>query len=208
MNKDLEIEIADALKMQGYDLVRLNLLSHNTQSQSTLQIMIDRFDNQAPTLDDCTKVSRLLSTMLDVVDPIANAYKLEVSTPGVERPLMRLEDFKRFIGYDALVETHILVGNTKKLRGTITLVEDQAVTLKPHDKVQTKAITDQTDDINDKRECNLSLNDNIEPICLLIDQIKTAKLSLTGKLADETGLNNKTSIKHPKYNRNKMRRHK
>lgn len=86
----------------GYALVRVQL-SGSGKTQ-TLQIMAERNDNNAMTVDDCETISKQISAVMDVEDPIGSAYQLEVSSPGIDRPLTRLEDFTRFAGFLALVE--------------------------------------------------------------------------------------------------------
>ena len=82
----------------GYELVRILTIG---QKNPTLQIMIDRLDGENIVVDDCATVSRAVSELLDEKDPIAGQYSLEVSSPGLDRPLTKIEHFKRFAGYEA-----------------------------------------------------------------------------------------------------------
>jgi len=86
----------------GYELVRVLLQG---RQNLTLQVMAERRDRQPMTVDDCAEISRSISAILDVEDPITGAYTLEVSSPGIDRPLTRPQDFERFAGFDAKVET-------------------------------------------------------------------------------------------------------
>lgn len=93
--------IVEPLEAQGYELVRVQVMGTETP---TVQIMADRADGRAFTLTDCEAVSRLLSAVLDVEDPIDSAWTLEVSSAGIDRPLTRTKDFTRFAGFDAKIE--------------------------------------------------------------------------------------------------------
>jgi len=100
----------------GYELVRVLLQGRQNQ---TLQVMAERRDRQSMTVDDCAEISRSISAILDVEDPIAGAYTLEVSSPGIDRPLTRLQDFERFAGFEAKVETLQPVEGRKRFRGQV-----------------------------------------------------------------------------------------
>ena len=110
----------------GYELVRVMSIG---QVNQTLQVMIDKLDGTDITVDDCAKVSRLLSDMLDEKDPIADKYSLEVSSPGLDRPLTKIEHFKRYTGYEVKLETEEKVENRKRFKGKITEVADNNVIL-------------------------------------------------------------------------------
>lgn len=110
----------------GYELVRVMSIG---QVNQTLQVMIDTLDGTDITVDDCAKVSHLLSDMLDEKDPIADKYSLEVSSPGLDRPLTKLEHFKRYVGYEIKLETEDKVDNRKRFKGKITEVSNNNVLL-------------------------------------------------------------------------------
>lgn len=93
--------IVEPLEAQGYELVRVQVMGTETP---TVQIMADRADGVALNLDDCEKISRLLSAVLDVEDPIETAWTLEVSSAGIDRPLTRTKDFNHYAGFDARIE--------------------------------------------------------------------------------------------------------
>lgn len=108
------------LEQLGFRLVRVKLMQQNGQ---TLQIMCERPDGTI-TIDDCEAVSQALSPELDVADFIAGEYRLEVSSPGVDRPLVRVSDFLRAVDHEAKIElTHPLEGGRKRFRGLIRGVE-------------------------------------------------------------------------------------
>jgi ribosome maturation factor RimP len=110
------------LAQLGYRLVRVRLLQQNGQ---TLQIMAERPDGTM-TIEDCEAASQALSPELDVADVIANEYRLEISSPGVDRPLVRLSDFLRAVGHEAKIElTHPLESGRKRFRGVIRAVEGE-----------------------------------------------------------------------------------
>ena len=102
----------------GFRLVRVRL---SGQNGLTLQIMAERQDGTM-TVEDCEEVSRAISPVLDVEDPIDKAYHLEVSSPGIDRPLVRKSDFARWLGHLVKCETSILVANRKRFRGKIVEV--------------------------------------------------------------------------------------
>lgn len=108
-----------------YQLVRVRLLNQNGL---TLQIMCEKPDGTM-TVEDCEKVSTAVSPVLDVEDPLDKAYHLEVSSPGIDRPMVRISDFRRWQGHLVKVETSILVDNRKRFRGKIVDVTDEGFTL-------------------------------------------------------------------------------
>ncbi|MFY0624000.1 MAG: ribosome maturation factor RimP [Pelagimonas sp.] len=125
----------------GFDLVRLRLMGGNTP---TLQIMAER-----PTggieVDDCADISNAISAVLDVEDPILDAYVLEVSSPGVDRPLTRLKDFATYEGYEAKVETQDLIDGRKRFRGILAGVEGNEVLINLADGEETVTVGLQID---------------------------------------------------------------
>jgi ribosome maturation factor RimP len=117
--------IEPVLNSAGYKLVRVRLSGMNGL---TLQIMAERADGTM-TVEDCEDVSRMLSPLLDVEDPIDRTYHLEVSSPGIDRPLVRLSDFAKWKGHLAKIETSVMVEGRKRFRGTITGLTQDAVTV-------------------------------------------------------------------------------
>ena len=122
----IEAMIAPSLEAMGYRVVRVAVTGGR---RATLQIMAERTDDQAMRVEDCTEISRTVSALLDVADPIAGAYLLEVSSPGIDRPLVRREDFARFAGFEAKVELSAPVDGRKRFRGRLLGVEGDDVRL-------------------------------------------------------------------------------
>ncbi len=107
----------------GFELVRVRLMSGR---HKTLQIMADRPEGGIG-VDECGEISTAISATLDVEDPIDDAYTLEVSSPGIDRPLTRLKDFEAWEGYEAKIETTELIDGRRRFRGTLQGVEDGEV---------------------------------------------------------------------------------
>jgi ribosome maturation factor RimP len=112
----IERAIAPSLGAMGFEIVRLLLIGSH---RPVLQIMIERVDRRGITVEDCAEVSRAVSALLDVEDPIIGAYTLEVSSPGLDRPLTRPEDFSRFAGFEAKLETRAPIAGRKRFRGRL-----------------------------------------------------------------------------------------
>ena len=114
-----EREIADlaepVLDELGFRIVRVKV---SGRDGGTVQVMADRPDGQM-TIDDCASISRKLSPLLDALDPMPGGYRLEVSTPGIDRPLVRPSDFASWAGHEAKVELKELVSGRKRFRGRI-----------------------------------------------------------------------------------------
>ena len=125
----LDRRIADIIEpvlvAMGYKLVRARLMNQNGL---TLQVMAERNDGTM-TVADCEEVSMAISPVLDVEDPVDKAYHLEVSSPGIDRAMVRKSDFERWNGHIVKCETSILVDNRKRFRGKITEVDADGFTL-------------------------------------------------------------------------------
>ena len=113
----------------GFRLVRVRVTALNG---CTVQIMAERPDGTF-TVDDCEAVSRAVSPALDVDDPVDRAYHLEISSPGIDRPLVRASDFARWAGHEAKLEATLPIGGRKRWRGVILGVEAGAVQLERPD---------------------------------------------------------------------------
>lgn len=124
--KRIETIIAEPLIARGYTVVRVSLSGGN---RKVLQIMIERLDDQPINVDDCSTVSRLVSVLLDVQDPIKDPYTLEVSSPGLERPLVKPQDYQRFCGQTVVVTTHQPVNGRKRFQGRLTSATENEITL-------------------------------------------------------------------------------
>jgi ribosome maturation factor RimP len=108
--------IEPSLEAMGYRLVRVALTG---AQRPTLQVMAERRDEAPMTVEDCALISRSVSALLDVADPIAGAYTLEVSSPGIDRPLVRPEDYDRFAGFTARIELSKPLDGRKRFRGRL-----------------------------------------------------------------------------------------
>ncbi|MBW8318563.1 MAG: ribosome maturation factor RimP [Rhizobium sp.] len=117
--------IEPVLVALGYKLVRARLMNHNGLTQ---QVKAEKNDGTM-TVTDCEEVSMAISPVLDVEDPVEKAYHLEVSSPGIDRPMVRKSDFTRWQGHIVKCETSILVDNRKRFRGKITDVDADGFTL-------------------------------------------------------------------------------
>jgi ribosome maturation factor RimP len=115
--------VAPVIEGLGYELVRIRLMGG---LKKTLQIMADRPDGGID-VDDCAKISTAVSAALDVEDPISEPYTLEVSSPGIDRPLTRLKDFDVWIGYEARIETEAQIDGRKRFKGILAGTEGDEV---------------------------------------------------------------------------------
>ena len=122
----IERLIAPTIAAMGYDIVRVHLSGGR---RPVLQIMAERVDAVPMSVDDCTDISRTVSAVLDVEDPIAGAYNLEVSSPGIDRPLTRLKDFERYAGFEARIETKGLIDGRRRFKGILKGVAGETVRL-------------------------------------------------------------------------------
>ena len=113
----LEDDIAPTLEAMGFAVVRAVLL-HNG-AKRTVQVMAERDDGSNVTIEDCADISRTLSAVFDVKDPVTGPYVLEVSSPGIDRPLTRRSDFERFAGLDAKLETKMPIDGRKRFSGVL-----------------------------------------------------------------------------------------
>jgi ribosome maturation factor RimP len=139
----------------GYEIVRIRF---TTGREPLVQIMAQKPDGTME-VDDCGKLSTAISALMDVEDPILDAYTLEVSSPGIDRPLTRLKDFDQWAGWVAKVETTELIDGRKRFRGTLAGVEGDEVLL--------------------------TLDDSDTTIGLKFDWLADAKLVLTDDLIRE-----------------------
>lgn len=146
--------ITPVIEDLGFELVRLRLQGGRT---ATLQIMADRPEGGI-NVDDCAVISTAVSAALDVEDPLEDAYHLEVSSPGIDRPLTRLKDFATFEGYDARLETAQAIDGRKRFKGILAGVEGDEVLL------------------------NIEEGGEVQTIGLGFDLLSDAKLLLTDEL--------------------------
>ena len=115
--------ITPVIEDMGFELVRVRLM---TGKDSTLQVMAQKPDGSIE-VDDCAQISTAVSAVLDVEDPIVEAYTLEVSSPGIDRPLTRLKDFDLWTGYVAKIETTELIDGRRRFKGTLGGTEGDEV---------------------------------------------------------------------------------
>ena len=123
----LERIIEPEVTRLGYDLVRVAMIGGT--SDPTLQIMAERPDTRQLHLSDCERISRHLSDMLDLADPIDGSYRLEVSSPGIDRPLTRLKDYADWAGHEARITLAEPLDNRKQFAGTLQSPEADHVQL-------------------------------------------------------------------------------
>lgn len=144
------------LAQLGFRLVRVKV---SAGSPTTLQIMAERPDGTM-TIEDCEAVSKGLSPVFDLEDPIAGAYRLEISSPGIDRPLVRVSDFRRASGHEARIELVVPLNGRKRFRGIIGKVEDGRLSL---DRVDAKPEDDRVVDLPlaDIGEARLVLTDEL-----------------------------------------------
>ena len=129
----IEADIDAMLAAMGFDLVRLLLIG---TEKPRLQLMAEPANGDPMTVEHCEEISRALSALLDVEDPIKDAFTLEVSSAGLDRPLTRLTDFQRFVGFKAKAETRHLVDGRRRFSGIITAVEGDQIVLRSEDGEQ------------------------------------------------------------------------
>ena len=110
---------------EGLELVRVKMMGG--ASDPTLQVMAERPDTRQLSLDDCARLSRRLSELFDRVDPIEGSYRLEVSSPGIDRPLTRRKDYEDWKGYEARISLAQAVGGRKQLSGALLGLEGDQV---------------------------------------------------------------------------------
>ncbi len=118
-------------KALGFDLVRVAWFDKGGEGsdEPTLQVMAERPDTRQLVIDDCAALSHRISDKFDALDPIEEAYRLEVSSPGIDRPLTRLKDFADWAGHEAKVEVHEAIANQKRFRGDLLAVDGEVVSI-------------------------------------------------------------------------------
>jgi ribosome maturation factor RimP len=144
-------------KAEGLELVRVKMIGGT--SDPTLQVMAERPDTRQLTLDDCARLSRRLSDLLDEADPIDSAYRLEVSSPGIDRPLTRLKDFEDWKGHEAKISLADKLDGRKQFTGDLVGTDGDRIVI----------------DVQGLGETRLPF-----------DQIHSAKLVMTDKLIEAT----------------------
>jgi len=134
----------------GFELVRVAVLG---RERPTVQVMADRADGSMISVEDCEQISRYLSTVFDVEDPIPGAWNLEVSSAGIDRPLTRPKDWNRFAGHLARVDMQFPVGGRKRFSGIALGADDKFAKLRLDDGTETSL------PLSDIRRAKLVLTD-------------------------------------------------
>ncbi len=120
----IEELIEPTLRDMGYELVRVMLRG---KQRPTLEVMAERRDRAPMTVDDCAEISRAVSALLDVEDPLPGSFVLEVTSPGIDRPLVKAGDFARFAGFEARVETAVPIDGRRRFKGRLLGIEGDEV---------------------------------------------------------------------------------
>jgi ribosome maturation factor RimP len=162
--------LAPAVQAQGYRLVRLRLMGGK---RKTLQILAERPDGQMD-VDDCAKLSRALSEVLEAADPISEEYVLEVSSPGIDRPLTAAEDFVRFAGHEARVELARGLDGRRRFKGLLIGLEGNDVVMDVTDANETRRVRFPFSDVT---EAKLVLTDRLIQESLKAREQREAKAS-------------------------------
>ncbi|MEL6213004.1 MAG: ribosome maturation factor RimP [Pseudomonadota bacterium] len=130
--------ISPVVDDEGFELVRVRVTG---AKQKTIQVMAERAD-KTMSAEDCARLSRALSPVLEAADPIEGAYTLEVSSPGIDRPLTRFSDFDDWVGYDAKLELDRLVEGRKRFRGVLAGTDDGNVCIDIEGEDETALVPD------------------------------------------------------------------
>ncbi|MDP3935713.1 MAG: ribosome maturation factor RimP, partial [Alphaproteobacteria bacterium] len=121
INAKIQNIIEAPLNRLGFGVVQIKFIEH---AQPKLEILIERLDFVPVTVEDCMKANRTVSTHLDVEDPIHKAYTLEVSSAGIDRPLVGIKDYRRFVGYKINIQTAVPFEGSKKFKGILEKVSE------------------------------------------------------------------------------------
>ena len=171
--------VEPVIEQLGYRLVRVRV---SGAEGCTVQIMAERPDGTM-TVEDCEAVSRALSPVLDVADPIERAYRLEISSPGIDRPLVRKSDFERYTGHVAKIETSMPIQGRKRFRGVLAGTEGENARIR--------------DDAAEGEETE---------ILIPIEEMSEAKLVLTDELVTEALRREKSAKREAREARKETRR--
>jgi ribosome maturation factor RimP len=172
--------VEPVIEQLGYRLVRVRVSS---AEGCTVQVMAERPDGTM-SVEDCEAVSRALSPVLDVNDPIERAYRLEISSPGIDRPLVRKSDFERYTGHLAKIETSMPIQGRKRFRGVLAGTEGETARIR-------------RDDAAEGEETE---------IMIPIEEMSEAKLVLTDELVSEALRREKSAKREAREARKETRR--
>ncbi|WP_395003087.1 ribosome maturation factor RimP [Cypionkella sp.] len=165
MDRRLADIVTPVIEGLGFELVRIRLMGGATR---TLQIMADRPEGGI-VVDDCGEISLAVSAVLDVEDPIEENFVLEVSSPGIDRPLTRLKDFEMWKGWEARIETTELIDGRRRFKGMLAGVEGEEVLIELEDGAEPVTIGLQFDWLSDAK---LILTDD-----LITEMLRQKKVS-------------------------------
>jgi ribosome maturation factor RimP len=133
------LELLDPVaEAAGYAIVRLRLMGGDHQRR--LQVMAERPSDGEMNVEDCARLSRAISEVLDAADPISGEYLLEVSSPGIDRPLTRLSDFEHYQGYEAKLELDRLAEGRKRFKGMLAGVDGASVAIDLEGEAETALV--------------------------------------------------------------------
>ena len=147
MDRRITEIITPVIEDMGYEVVRVRLM---TGKESILQIMAQKPDGTIE-VDDCAQISTAVSAVLDVEDPILDAYTLEVSSPGIDRPLTRLKDFDQWESFEAKIETEQLIDGRRRFKGTLQGTEGSEVLIEIEENGEPMTIGLQFDWLTDAK---------------------------------------------------------
>jgi ribosome maturation factor RimP len=147
MDRRLAEIITPTVEDMGFEVVRVRLM---TGKQSTLQVMVQRPDGTIE-VDECGEISTAISAVLDVEDPILDTYTLEVSSPGIDRPLTRLKDFDLWAGHVARIETEQLIDGRRRFKGILHGTEGNDILIEIDDHGEAVTIGLQFDWLSDAK---------------------------------------------------------
>ena len=147
IDRRLAAIVGPVIEGLGFELVRIRLMGGKTR---TLQIMVDRPDGGIE-VDECATCSTAISAVLDVEDPIEDTCILEVSTPGIDRPLTRLKDFDMWVDYEARLETTELIDGRRRFKGVLQGTEGEEVLIEIEEGGETLTIGLQFDWLSDAK---------------------------------------------------------
>lgn len=129
------VMVGPSLAEMGYRIVQIRLT--DGKRRKTLMLMAERLDERIMGFDDCAEISRTVSALLDVEDPISGAYDLEVCSPGVDRPLVTFDDYVRHAGYEIKLETLIPLAGRKRFRGKLRAAQDGHIVIETDETGET-----------------------------------------------------------------------
>ncbi len=187
------------LRTLGLRLVRVKV---SASQNATVQIMAERPDG-IMTIDDCERASEALSPLFDVEEPVGGAYRLEISSPGIDRPLVRVSDFRRALGHEAKIEMAIPFAGRKRFRGALEAVEAEGSAAIARLRLAAEENSEATSvalPIADMGEARLVLTDDLVRAALRSEKAAkkaTKKQAKAARAGDEAKAEPEPAAKHP-----------